>query len=66
MRTTLDIDERLLKKAMLKSKTYTKKEAVERGLRELIRTELCQKLLKSRVKGYGMNFRSFLRSRLDK
>jgi Arc/MetJ family transcription regulator len=36
MRTTLDLDEKLLKTAMTVTKTPTKTAVIERGLRELI------------------------------
>ncbi len=65
MRTTLDIDERLLKNAMIRSKSRTKTEAVERGLHELIQTGRCHALIEARGKGYGMSLNSFLRSRTD-
>ena len=65
MRTTLDIDERLLKMAMVRSKAPTKTETVERGLRELIHAERRHRLVEAKAKGYGMSFKSFLRSRLD-
>jgi len=65
MRTTLDIDGRLLREAMLRARARTKTEAVERGLQELINTERRRRLLVARGKGYGMTLRSFLRSRRD-
>lgn len=37
MRTNINIDDALLEKAMKMSKAKTKKEAVERGLEELIK-----------------------------
>ncbi len=39
MRTTLDIDGRLLKEAMARARVRTKTAAVERGLQELINAE---------------------------
>ena len=65
MRTTLDIDERLLKKAMAESKAHTKTETVERGLQELIHAERRHRLVEGKAKGYGMSFKSFLSSRRD-
>lgn len=65
MRTTLDIDGRLLKEAMARAKTRTKTEAVERGLQELINAERRRGLLRSRGVGYGMTLKTFLRSRED-
>jgi Arc/MetJ family transcription regulator len=63
MRTTLDIDGKLLREAMVRARVRTKTEAVERGLQELINAERRRRLLV--VKGYGMSLRSFLRSRVD-
>ena len=37
MRTNIEIDEKLMKEAMRSSKTKTKKETVEAGLRMLVR-----------------------------
>ena len=65
MRTTLDIDERLLREAMTRARASTKTEAVERGLQELINAERRRSLLLARGKGYGMALRAFLRSRKD-
>jgi Arc/MetJ family transcription regulator len=39
MKTTIVIDDELLKEAMKVTKSKTKKEAVETGLRELVRRE---------------------------
>ena len=65
MRTTLDIDERLLREAMVRTKTKIKTEVIERGLQELINAERRRSLLRARGAGYGMTLRSFLRSRKD-
>lgn len=65
MRTTLDIDERLLKEAVSRTKCRTKTEAVERGLRELIQAAKRHQLLEARGQGYGMTPKEFLRSRAD-
>lgn len=65
MRTTLDIDGRLLREAMARTHTRTKTEAVERGLQELINMARRRRLLSMRGLGYGMTLRSFLRSRKD-
>ncbi len=65
MRTTLDIDARLLREAMSRAKTRTKTETVERGLQELINAERRRRLLLVRGTGYGVSLRSFLRSRTD-
>ena len=65
MRTTLDIDGRLLREAMRKARANTKTEAVERGLQELINAERRRSLLLAKGRGYGMTLRTFLRSRKD-
>ena len=65
MRTTLDIDARLLREAMRSAKARTKTEAVERGLHELINASRRRRLLQTRGKGYGMSLRLFLRKRMD-
>ena len=65
MRTTLDIDEQLLKRAMARSQAPTKTETVERGLRELIHAAQRHGLLAAKAKGYGMSFKAFLGSRRD-
>lgn len=65
MRTTLDIDGRLLREAMVRTGVSTKTEAVERGLQELINAERRRTLVRARGAGYGMTLRSFLRSRTD-
>lgn len=65
MRTTLDLDGRLLKEAMARAKTHTKTETVEQGLRELIRATQRQRLLTMKGSGYGMRLRTFLRHRSD-
>ena len=65
MRTTLDIDERLLKEAMRRAGAHTKTETVERGLQELIHAARRLRLIQSKAKGYGMGIAAFLRSRRD-
>ena len=65
MRTTLDIDGRLLKRAMTESRAHTKTEAVERGLQELIHSQRRHRLLQGKGMGYGMSLKSFLHSRID-
>lgn len=65
MRTTLDLDARLLKEAMARARTHTKTETIERGLRELIKAEQRRQLIAMQGKGYGMTLRTFLRRRLD-
>lgn len=44
MKTLIDIDNSLLKKAMKASGTYTKKETVRRALEELIKANLRREL----------------------
>ncbi len=65
MRTTLDIDERLLREAMARTRLRTKTETVERGLEELIHAARRRRLSLARGTGYGMTLRSFLRARKD-
>lgn len=65
MRTTLDIDARLLREAMARARLRTKTETVERGLQELVNAERRRGLLLARGRGYGMTLRSFLRARRD-
>lgn len=65
MRTTLDLDARLLNKAMAWTKGRTKKETVERGLQELIRAEARRRLMAMKGRGYGMSLKSFLKHRGD-
>lgn len=65
MRTTLDLDARLLREAVRRSQAKTKTEAVERGLQELINAERRSRLLRMGKQGYGMTLRTFLRSRAD-
>ena len=65
MRTTLDLDARLLKEAMTRAGTHTKTETIERGLRELINAERRQKLLTMKGGGYGLSLSAFLRHRRD-
>ncbi|MBI4355928.1 MAG: type II toxin-antitoxin system VapB family antitoxin [Candidatus Omnitrophica bacterium] len=65
MRTTLDINARLLRDAMRRARLKTKTETVERGLEELINTERRRRLIRARGAGYGLTFEDFLRSRRD-
>lgn len=44
MRTLIDIDEKLLKEAMKLTKTKTKKEVVNLGLKELVRRKRIEEL----------------------
>lgn len=50
MRTNIDIDETLMKKAMKASKAKTKKETVEKALQALIEKEARQDMRKMRGK----------------
>ena len=63
LRTTMEIDDKLLKEAMTRSHAKTKKETVERGLQELIDAERRRALIAPRGQGYGMTLQEFLRSR---
>ena len=65
MRTTLDIDERLMKEAMRAAELPTKKATVEAGLRELIDTGRRMKLFEMGGKGYGMGLKELIQSRQD-
>lgn len=65
MRTTMDLDGRLLRDTMQALGTKTKRETVEQSLREALRTQRIHALLSRQGKGYGMTLREFLRSRRD-
>lgn len=65
MRTTLDLDGKLLKEAMVASRGRTKTETVERGLQELIRAAQRERLLAMHGQGYGLRLRTFLQHRGD-
>ena len=54
MRTTLDIDGRLLKEAMVRARVGTKSEAVKRGLQELINAERRRALSVARDRDAGI------------
>ena len=45
MRTTLDIDDRLMKRALALTKSKTKKELIHRSLEALIRQQRIERLL---------------------
>lgn len=64
-RTTVDLDDKLIRQAMTKAHAKTKKEAIERGLQELINAERRRALIALQGKGYGMTLQEFLRSRED-
>ncbi len=51
MRTTVDLDTRLLKEAMRLSHTKTKRQTLERGLEELIRHGHIERLRSKRGSG---------------
>lgn len=57
MRITLDLDSRLLREAMALSHAKTKKETVERSLRELIRTAHVERLMARRGTGTALTMR---------
>ncbi len=65
MRTTLDLDGKLLREAMARSHARTKTETIERGLWELINAERRRRLVSARGRGYGMTLRALLRGRED-
>ena len=65
MRTTLDLDGRLLREAMRSAHTKTKKETVERSLRELIRVAHLERLLARRGAGTALTLRTLGRMRQD-
>ena len=65
MRTTLDLDGKLLREAMVVSHAKTKKETVERSLRELIRKAHLERLLARRGIGTTLTLRTLSRMRQD-
>lgn len=65
MRTTLDLDGKLLKEAMALSHAKTKKETVERSLRELIRTAHVERLIARRGTGTTLTPRTLSGMRRD-
>lgn len=65
MRTTLDIDEELLERAMKLTDFPTKTRTVEEGLRELIRCARREGLKHMAGEGYGLTRDEFLDSRRD-
>ena len=64
-RTTIDLDDRLLKETMRALGARTKRETVERSMQEALRTQRIRALLAREGKGYGMTLREFLRTRTD-
>lgn len=65
MRTTLDLNEKLLSQAMAAAHTKTKKATVERSLRELIRTAHIERLIARRGEGTTLTLRTLSRMRRD-
>ena len=65
MRTTLNVDGKLLREAMAMSKASTKTETIERGLRELIRHAHLERLIARRGTGTTLTLRSLSRMRRD-
>ena len=65
MRTTLDLDGKLLREAMRSAHTKTKKETVERSLRELIRTTHIERLITRSGIGTTLTARTLARMRRD-
>jgi len=65
MRTTLDLNGKLLRDAMRAAHTKTKKETVERSLRELIRTAHVERLIARRGIGTTLTARLLSRMRQD-
>lgn len=65
MRTTLDLDGKLLREAMALSRAKTKKETVERSLRELIRTAHLERLIARRGGGTTLTLRTLSQMRRD-
>jgi Arc/MetJ family transcription regulator len=64
-RTTVDLNDDLIRQAMTKAHVKTKREAIERGLQELINAERRRALIALQGNGYGMTLQEFLRSRED-
>lgn len=65
MRTTMDIDDKLLNGAKAALGAKTKKETVERSLQEVIRRQRIQALLDRQGKGFGLSLRELYRTRRD-
>lgn len=63
MRTTVDIDDKLLKEAKAILHTKTKRELIERSLQEIIRQEHVQRLIGRLGKTPMISRREFLRLR---
>ena len=65
MRTTVDLNGRLLREAMVRSHAKTKRETLERGLQELINAERRRALINRASKGFGLTLRELYRMRKD-
>ena len=65
MRTTLDLDGKLLREAMAMSHARTKTETVERSLRALIRAAHVERLMAQRSTGTTLTLRRLSRMRQD-
>lgn len=65
MRTTLDLDGKLLHKAMEMSHTKTKTETIEQALRELIRRAHIDRLIARAGTGTTLTLRKLERMRRD-
>jgi len=64
-RTTVDLNEDLLREAMRRTHAKTKKETLERGLQELINAERRRALIERSGKGFGVTLRDLSRMRRD-
>ena len=65
MRTTLDLDGKLLHKAMAMAHTKTKTETIERALQELIRKAHMDRLIASCGSGTTLTLRKLSQMRRD-
>lgn len=65
MRTTVDIDNKLINEAKAALHAKTKKEAIQRSLQETVRRERIRALLDRQGKGFGITLRDLYRMRKD-
>lgn len=65
MRTTIELDDQLLRDTMHVLGAKTKRETVERSMQETLRTQRIRALLARQGTGYGMTLKEFLRTRRD-
>lgn len=65
MRTTVDIDDRLLDEVRKRAHLRTKKETVDQGLRELLNAVRRRELIERAGKGFGITLRELDRMRRD-